>query len=46
MGNEQVNYSIDELFEQLKEDPSWNEDAEERAAIAKELKMTLSLLGY
>lgn len=34
-------YSIDELFEQLREDPSWNEVTEERAAIASELKMTL-----
>ncbi|UWG98383.1 hypothetical protein LPY66_06145 [Dehalobacter sp. DCM] len=46
MENEQFDYTVDELFEQLKADPSWNDDAEERTAIANELKMTLSLLGY
>lgn len=46
MEDKEFDYSIDELFQKLKEDPSWNEDAEERAAIADELKMSFALLGY
>lgn len=40
--NENVDYSVEELLEEAKNDESWEADAEKRAALVSQLKRLIS----